>query len=81
MARSEFGLSIPDDLSVLGFDDIPMAGWPAYALTTIRQEVEQMIDTTLLLLEAQLANPDAPARLELVPGTLVARNSVRGLAP
>jgi DNA-binding LacI/PurR family transcriptional regulator len=80
-ARSEFGLRIPHDLSVVGFDDIPMAGWPSYRLTTIRQEVEQMIDATLDLLDEHLEEPDAPIRLELVPGTLVIRDSVRGLSP
>jgi DNA-binding LacI/PurR family transcriptional regulator len=80
-ARSEFGLSIPDDLSVVGFDDIPMARWPAYALTTIRQEVRQMIDSTLSFLDAHLADPDTPDRMETVPGKLVVRKSVRGLTP
>ena len=31
----ELGISIPDDLAVVGFDDIDMAGWPAFELTTV----------------------------------------------
>ena len=36
------GLHIPDDLSVVGFDDIPMAAWMAPALTTMRQPLSDM---------------------------------------
>ena len=36
---SKFGRRVPEDLSVIGFDDIPQAGWGAYRLTTFRQPV------------------------------------------
>ncbi|MHA7885052.1 LacI family DNA-binding transcriptional regulator [Nitratireductor rhodophyticola] len=41
-ARHRFSLSIPNDLSVIGFDDIEQASWDAYALTTFRQPVEEI---------------------------------------
>ncbi len=41
-ARFEFGIDIPGDLCVIGFDDIDQAGWSSYALTTFRQPVEDM---------------------------------------
>ena len=41
--RSEFGLSVPGDVSVVGFDDVPPASWPAYNLTTIRQQSDVMV--------------------------------------
>ena len=49
-ARREFGLDIPGDLSVVGFDDIAMAHWPSHALTTVRQPVGKMIDVTMELI-------------------------------
>ena len=38
-ARLDRGRRVPDDLSVIGFDDIPQAAWGAYRLTTFRQPV------------------------------------------
>lgn len=41
-ARSEFGLRIPEELCVIGFDDIEQAGWASYNLTTFRQPIEEI---------------------------------------
>jgi DNA-binding LacI/PurR family transcriptional regulator len=38
------GLRVPEDISVVGFDDVPGASWPAYNLTTVRQPIEAMVD-------------------------------------
>ena len=37
--RFELGMRVPEDVSVVGFDDVPSAAWPAYNLTTFRQRV------------------------------------------
>lgn len=77
-ARYEFGLRIPQDLSVVGFDDIPMASWPAYNLTTIAQQVDRMIEVTMETLLDRLDDPDTPPVTHLIPGKLTLRGSVRG---
>ncbi|MEF2070683.1 LacI family DNA-binding transcriptional regulator [Consotaella aegiceratis] len=41
-ARYEFGLAIPEDVCVIGFDDIEQARWPSYALTTFAQPIAQI---------------------------------------
>ncbi len=74
------GVRVPDEVSVIGFDNIPMAGWGAYQLTTISQEVDQMIERTIALMLERIEAPDRPARVELVPGRLIVRASVRGLS-
>jgi LacI family transcriptional regulator len=58
----ERGLTVPQDLSVVGFDDTPLAShiWPT--LTTVRQPIEQMADTaTRMLITALRGNDDMPA--------------------
>ncbi len=72
------GIKVPDELAVIGFDDIPAASWPAYSLTTIRQPVNRMIDATLELLLERIETPQAKPVLKFMPGVLIERNSVRG---
>ncbi|GIT71189.1 MAG: hypothetical protein Ct9H300mP28_10030 [Pseudomonadota bacterium] len=36
-------MKVPEDISIIGFDDIPMASWPIFNLTTVRQPVNQMV--------------------------------------
>jgi DNA-binding LacI/PurR family transcriptional regulator len=59
-ARNRFGLRIPGDVSVVGFDDIPEASWEAYRLSTFRQDPESMAVRAIEQLERRLADPGAP---------------------
>ena len=70
--RHDMGLRVPQDVSVVGFDDIPMAAWPSYDLTTVRQPVEQMVDRAV----AALSGPDEAAFNLSLEGALVLRGSV-----
>lgn len=72
-AARGLGVRVPDDLAIVGFDDIPMAGWPPYDLTTVRQPVDLMVDAALA---AVLARGEAPVT-RLLPGELVVRGSTR----
>ncbi len=80
-AARALGLRVGEDVSIAGFDDIPMAGWSAYNLTTIRQDVDTMIDRTIELMLDKIAEPASPATLRLVSGQVIVRASVRGLRP
>ncbi len=71
------GISVPQELSIIGFDDIPMASWSAYSLTTIREPVDEMIDLTMQLLVERLEKPDTDPVIKLMPGTLIRRRSAR----
>lgn len=46
-ARHEFSLRIPEDLCVMGFDDIPQASWSSYALTTFTQPVDDIVKSSV----------------------------------
>ncbi len=73
----EMKLRIPDDVSIVGFDDIAMASWPFYSLTTVRQPVEEMMDYTVALLCGDENAPDQGNRLKLFEAKLIQRNSAR----
>lgn len=74
-AAQQLGLQIPHDLSVVGFDDVPMAQWVSPPLTTVRQPIA---DLAALAVRTLLAQPDGlelpKGRVEL-PTTLVVRGS------
>lgn len=73
--RDVMGLAVPDDISVAGFDDIAMAGWPRYGLTTLRQPVDAMVALTVGLL-ANMAGADRTGvTLNRLAGELVVRTS------
>ena len=44
------GLEIPGDVSLVGFDDLPMAAWEVFQLTTVQQPMEEMARTAVRLL-------------------------------
>lgn len=77
--RHELGWRVPEDLSVVGFDDIPQASWLAYRLTTLRQSVPHLVDAVMaaLSMEEELL-PGAPP--VVLPVTLIERGSVRAQA-
>lgn len=72
-ARREFGLDVPGDLCVVGFDDIEQAGWASYNLTTFRQPVTAIADQVIRL----VSDPAAPAGQSCFDVTPVWRRSVR----
>ena len=72
-AARGLGARVPDDLAIVGFDDIPMAGWAPYDLTTVRQPVDAMIAATLAAIGSRGREPLA----RLFPGELVVRGSTR----
>ena len=71
------GVRVPQDVSVVGYDDTPPAAWGAYELTTVRQPAERMVEATVRLLTAQIDEPGRdPERVE-IEGPLVVRRSAR----
>lgn len=78
-AAREIGVEVPDTLSVIGFDDIELAGWASHQLTTYRQPVEEMIAATAdIVSELIQPFPSAATRIT-IPGRVVTRRTVRAL--
>ena len=53
-AAIELGVKVPDDVAIIGFDDLPMASWPVFSLTTVRVAFAEMSQAVVELLVAQL---------------------------
>ncbi|MBS0549733.1 MAG: LacI family DNA-binding transcriptional regulator [Proteobacteria bacterium] len=75
IARHEFGLEVPADLSVAGYDNIEAASWKGYDLTSVDQDVDRMTDAAVGLL--QNGDKGGKPRHILVPARLEKRGSTR----
>ncbi len=73
-ARLEFGIRVPEDLCVVGFDDIEQAGWQSYQLTTFAQPLDVMADAVVDLLLNPSLRDTSRRIIEPVP---IWRRSVR----
>jgi len=75
--RGALGLRVPEDVSVIGFDNVPQADWGAYRLTTVAQDAAAMIEATVRTLLSQLEANVVSSEEVLVPTRLVVRESAR----
>lgn len=75
--RFELGLSVPGDVSVVGYDDVPPAAWPAYDLTSVRQRANRMVEETVRALLSRIDDPDAQAGRIVIDAPLILRGSAR----
>jgi DNA-binding LacI/PurR family transcriptional regulator len=74
--RFELGLRVPEDVAVMGFDDVPLASSPEFSLTSVRQPLSQMVSHTVRIL-MQKIDGAPPERILLGP-VLKARRSTVG---
>jgi len=69
------GVRVPEDLWVVGHDDIQMSSWEAFDLTTVRQPIGDMVETALRMLLARIERPDKVPEFCRFPSELVVRGS------
>lgn len=69
------GVRVPDDVWIIGFDDIDMASWEAFDLTTVRQPMLAMARAAVEILLARLEDPDAPPISKRFGSELIVRRS------
>ncbi len=72
------GVAVPDDLWIVGYDDIEMCSWPAFDLTTVRQPFEAMVRRAVGFLQARIAGSTDEHQLYHFPNDLVVRGSTSG---
>ncbi len=69
--RHDFGVRVPKDIAVTGFDDVPQALNPHYLLTTYRQPLEEMAEGLVAVLKGETEGKS----LDRFQGTLIQRDS------
>jgi DNA-binding LacI/PurR family transcriptional regulator len=77
VARHEFGIAVPDELSIVGYDDVGPARWASYGITTMSQPLKRMVEATVNILMDQIASGVIEAEHRILSGELVVRTSAR----
>lgn len=77
VARHEFGLTLGENISVVGFDDAPISSWPDFDLTTYSQPVKDIVGNTVKALLTILEDPDRRVVRATHQGQLIVRSSAR----
>lgn len=76
-AREALQLSVPEQLSVVGFDGVGPAAWTAYDLTTVRQPVERMTQAAVAMLVERINNPSLSSEERVFAGNRIPGGSAR----
>jgi LacI family transcriptional regulator len=79
-AAADLKLNVPNDLSLVGYDDIPMADYMIPRLTTVTKDAYMLGMQAFEMLLARIQDPDLPRQLIQHPARLIIREST-GRAP
>ena len=71
------GINVPNDLGIIGFNDMEMSSWQAFGLTTIAQPITDICQSTVELLGNLLENPNRSAETRLLPCQVIERDTLR----
>ena len=80
-ARTEFGINVPHNLSIVGFDGVAPAAWASYRLSTVRQPVRRMTEAAVSMLMERIEDPALPPEVRTFAGALIEGTSARLAAP
>lgn len=78
-AIEKAGLSVPNDIGIIGMNDMDMAGWSNINLTTINQPTNQIVSSTIELTQAILENLDRYPETRLFSSTVVERGTLKNV--
>ncbi len=76
-AARDLGIRVPQDLSIVGFDGIRTAAWPAYRLTTVEQPAEEILKRAIELATRPGSVDEQSAEVVYINGRLRIRDSAR----
>lgn len=75
--RHDLQLDVPGDVSVIGFDDVPMAAWRDFDLTTFRQPINRMVDACVKSLMTMIRGDDPESLDIVIESDLIIRGSTK----
>lgn len=75
-AQSVLGLSVPDELSIVGFDGIGMGQFASYELTTIRQPIGRMSEAAVKMITDRVERPDQSHEKRVFEGAVIPGGSI-----
>jgi DNA-binding LacI/PurR family transcriptional regulator len=78
-AVHEAGLTVPENISIIGHDNIELASYTLPGLTTIAQQIEKIGSTAFQLLLDRIHDENAPVKKVVLPNFLIERHSTRSL--
>ncbi len=73
------GVRVPEDVSIVGHDDQPIASYCPVPLTSVSQPADQIVQAAVRLLSQRLAGESGPPRTVTIRGTLIERQSVASI--
>jgi DNA-binding LacI/PurR family transcriptional regulator len=79
-AIGDSGLTVPGDIGIIGLNDMEMAGWENINLTTIRQPIREIVNSSMELMGAMLNDPERYPEARLFPCELIERATLRPAA-
>ena len=73
--RIEFGLHIPEDLQVIGFDNIPQTEWLNYQLTIFKQIFKRLTRESVKIIVDQITEKDTSLVKLIIPAHFIKRKT------
>ncbi|EEE36953.1 transcriptional regulator, LacI family [Rhodobacteraceae bacterium KLH11] len=76
-AVKDSGLKVPEDIGLIGLNDMEMSRWENIDLTTIHQPIRQIVSSSIELMVATLQEPDRYPEARIFPCSVVERGTLR----
>lgn len=76
-AATNMKIQVPAELAVIGYDNIPMASWPVFNLTTIHNAIRQPVDIIVKRIEERLEGEEASDDSHIIEPELIVRGTTR----
>ncbi|WP_068310400.1 LacI family DNA-binding transcriptional regulator [Polycladidibacter hongkongensis] len=76
-ALRDYGLGVPDDVGIIGLNDMEMAGWENINLSTIHQPVQEIINSSVDLIAGMLDDPERYPEARLFPCKMIERGTLK----